>query len=79
MRGDSLIGKRMLLYNKPYDMFFAGYRHAKGCKEVPTWCKSISEAVVVSEVDAAVQYKENLGYGVRIVTEEEANEIRGDT
>lgn len=66
----------MLLYDKANDVFFAGYK-AKGGKVAPTWCKPIGLALVVSKVDEAVQYKDELGMGVRIVTEEEASEIRG--
>ena len=69
----------MLLYNKANDMFFAGYKARKGrsMELTPAWCQAISEAMVVDKVDVAYQYKEQLGLGVRIVTEEEASEIRG--
>lgn len=74
-----MIGKKMLLYDKANDMFFAGYkaRRGRGAEMTPTWCKSIAEAIVVDKVDVAYRYKEQLGLGVRIVTEEEASEIRG--
>ena len=71
-----MIGKKMLLYDRAKDMFFAGYKK-KGRAVTPTWCKSVDEAVVVDQVDVAYRYKEELGLGVRIVTEEEASEIRG--
>lgn len=70
-----MIGNKMLLYDKANDMFFAGYKAKES--GVPVWCKSVSDAVVVNQVSVAYRFKEQLGVGVRIVTEEEANEIRG--
>ena len=70
-----MIGKKMLLYDKANDAFFAGYKVKNG-KTLPTWVKDDGGALVINQVDVAVQYKDELGLGVRIVTEEEADEIK---
>lgn len=73
-----MLGDRMLIYDKPNDRFFAGWKngkHSGSPEQVPTWSKAVKGAALVYRPEKAYYIKEQLGAGVYIVSEKEAGRI----
>lgn len=73
-----MLGDKMLIYDKANDRFFAGWRDGKrnGSEiQLPTWSKSVKGAKIVCRLNAAYYIKEQLGLGMYIVSDDEANRI----
>lgn len=68
-----IIGDKMLLYDRNNDVFFAGYKRMN--TNAPKWCKDFGGAMVITQLSTAYRLKEQLGLGVRIVSETEAKKI----
>ena len=67
-----MIGDKMLIYRRDTGQFFAKWR---GKTREPVWCYLAKDAKVFYRINEALAAKEQLGIGVRIVSEKEGKEI----
>ena len=69
-----MIGDKMLIYNRDTGQFFSRWRVKRAGRE-PIWCDWAHGAHVFSVIRDALSVKEELGMGVRIVSETEGRKI----
>lgn len=68
----TIIGDKMLLYDRDKGLFFAGY---KKNKMIPMWSENMKNGMVLNRLADAYRIKEQLGLGIRIVSATEARKI----
>lgn len=70
-----MLGDKMLIYDRNAGMFFAGWKKRNNKIVEPLWSAKAKGGFVTNRLGTAYDLKEQLGLGVRIVSETEANKI----